>query len=184
MGHHERYKYKDIQLPQLRSFCVAATEGNFTAAAAALGLSVSAVWAAGAGPGARARGHAAPRRGARWITARRPAASWTGPTHVSGIDSLARLFRGSAGWLAERWPSVATRTFSLTIASVVAAWPRASRSRARTCCQTADTDRPSAAAAAVKFPSVAATQKLRKLRQLDVFVLVTLVMTHLTPDHD
>jgi DNA-binding transcriptional LysR family regulator len=40
---HSHY-YKDIQLPQLRSFCAAATEGNFTAAAEGLNLSVSAVW--------------------------------------------------------------------------------------------------------------------------------------------
>lgn len=36
--------YKGIQLPQLRSFCVAATRGNFAAAAQALGLSRPAVW--------------------------------------------------------------------------------------------------------------------------------------------
>lgn len=41
MGHNPRYKYKDIQLPQLRSFCLAATEGNFTAAV--LRLSVFAI---------------------------------------------------------------------------------------------------------------------------------------------
>jgi DNA-binding transcriptional LysR family regulator len=38
------HRYKDIQLAQLRSFCVAATEGNFTAAAKALGLAASTVW--------------------------------------------------------------------------------------------------------------------------------------------
>jgi DNA-binding transcriptional LysR family regulator len=37
-------KYKDLHLPQLRSFCLAAAEGNFTSAAERLGLSVSAVW--------------------------------------------------------------------------------------------------------------------------------------------
>jgi DNA-binding transcriptional LysR family regulator len=37
-------KYKDLQVPQLRSFCLAAAEGNFTTAAERLGLSVSAVW--------------------------------------------------------------------------------------------------------------------------------------------
>jgi DNA-binding transcriptional LysR family regulator len=36
--------YKDLQLPQLRSFSMAAAEGNFTTAAVRLGLSVSAVW--------------------------------------------------------------------------------------------------------------------------------------------
>jgi DNA-binding transcriptional LysR family regulator len=38
------YGYKDIELRQLRSFCLAATQSNFTAAAEALGLSVPTVW--------------------------------------------------------------------------------------------------------------------------------------------
>jgi LysR family cys regulon transcriptional activator len=38
------YRYKDIQLPQLRSFCLAARERNFTVAARQLGLSASTVW--------------------------------------------------------------------------------------------------------------------------------------------
>src|ERR1700682_4064386 len=42
MGRNDRYK--DIQLPQLRSFCLAATEGNFTTAAKVLGLSAPTVW--------------------------------------------------------------------------------------------------------------------------------------------
>jgi DNA-binding transcriptional LysR family regulator len=37
-------RYQDIQLPQLRSFCLAALEGNFTTAAKGLGLSVPTVW--------------------------------------------------------------------------------------------------------------------------------------------
>jgi DNA-binding transcriptional LysR family regulator len=42
MGRNDRYK--DIQLPQLRSFCVAAAEGSFTVAARRLGLSTPTVW--------------------------------------------------------------------------------------------------------------------------------------------
>ena len=38
------HRYKEIQLAQLRSFCLAATDGNFTSAAKALGLSASTVW--------------------------------------------------------------------------------------------------------------------------------------------
>ena len=38
------HRYKEIQLAQLRSICVAAVERNFTAAAKALGLSASTVW--------------------------------------------------------------------------------------------------------------------------------------------
>jgi DNA-binding transcriptional LysR family regulator len=37
-------RFKDIQLPQLRSFCLAALQGNFTAAARALGVSITTVW--------------------------------------------------------------------------------------------------------------------------------------------
>ena len=40
----QNQRYKEIQLPQLRSFCLAANEGNFTVAARALGLSPSTVW--------------------------------------------------------------------------------------------------------------------------------------------
>lgn len=38
------YRYKDLQLAQLRSFCLAARERNFTVAARQLGLSASTVW--------------------------------------------------------------------------------------------------------------------------------------------
>lgn len=38
------YRYKDLQLPQLRSFCWVATEGTFATAAKELGLTASAVW--------------------------------------------------------------------------------------------------------------------------------------------
>jgi DNA-binding transcriptional LysR family regulator len=37
-------RYQDIQLGQLRSFCVVGIEGNFSAAAKALDLSASTVW--------------------------------------------------------------------------------------------------------------------------------------------
>lgn len=38
------YRYKDMQLAQLRGFCLAARERNFTVAARQLGLSASTVW--------------------------------------------------------------------------------------------------------------------------------------------
>lgn len=37
-------RFKDIQLPQVRSFCLAALERNFSKAARAMGLSVATVW--------------------------------------------------------------------------------------------------------------------------------------------
>jgi DNA-binding transcriptional LysR family regulator len=39
-----RHRYKDLQLGQLRSFCLAATEGNFAEAAKVSGFSRPAVW--------------------------------------------------------------------------------------------------------------------------------------------
>lgn len=39
-----RQRYKEIQLGQLRSFCLAAAQGNFTVAAKMSGLSLSTVW--------------------------------------------------------------------------------------------------------------------------------------------
>lgn len=39
-----RFRYKEIQLAQLRSFCLAAAKGNFSSAAEAAGLSLSTVW--------------------------------------------------------------------------------------------------------------------------------------------
>jgi DNA-binding transcriptional LysR family regulator len=41
---HRNDRYKDIQLAQLRGFCLAARAGNFTTAAKELGLSAATVW--------------------------------------------------------------------------------------------------------------------------------------------
>ncbi|MGE3808337.1 MAG: LysR family transcriptional regulator, partial [Gemmataceae bacterium] len=40
----KRQRYKDLQLVQLRSFCLAATQGNFSEAAKVAGVSRAAVW--------------------------------------------------------------------------------------------------------------------------------------------
>ncbi|MCE9561134.1 MAG: LysR family transcriptional regulator [Planctomycetes bacterium] len=40
----QSHRYKGLQFAQLRSFCLAATQGNFTSAAEALGLSKATVW--------------------------------------------------------------------------------------------------------------------------------------------
>jgi DNA-binding transcriptional LysR family regulator len=109
MGHDLHYKYKDIQLPQLRGFCLAATEGNFTAAAAALGLSVSAVWQ---------QVRALERElGVTLLRRRGRAVELTAPgrlllelaqPHVSGLDSLARLFAARKDELPQPLAVVAT----------------------------------------------------------------------------
>jgi DNA-binding transcriptional LysR family regulator len=92
MGQDHRYKYKDIQLPQLRSFCLAATEGNFTAAATALGLSVPAVWQQVRAL-ERELGVTLLRRRGRAVEATAPGRLLLelARPHVSGLDSLARL---------------------------------------------------------------------------------------------
>lgn len=109
MGNIARYKYKDIQLPQLRSFCLVATEGNFTAAATALGISVSAVWQQ-----VRALelklGETLVRRQGRTVEltpAGRLLLELAQP-HVSGLDSLARLFESRQAALPDPLSVVAT----------------------------------------------------------------------------
>ncbi len=88
-----KYRYKDIQLTQLRSFCVAARRGNFSNAAEALGLSVSTVWeqvrALEQKLGAvlfRQRGRAVE------LTAQGGALLEIVQPHIDGLDSLERLF--------------------------------------------------------------------------------------------
>ncbi len=109
MNSQVRYKYKDIQLPQLRSFCLTATEGNFTAAAAVLGLSVSAVWQQ-----VRALelklGETLVRRRGRSVelTAAGRLLLELAHPHVSGLDSLAQLFETRQAGLADPLAVVAT----------------------------------------------------------------------------
>lgn len=109
MKSHTRYKYKDIQLPQLRSFCLVATEGNFTIAAAALGLSTSAVWQQ-----VRALelklGESLVRRRGRSVetTAAGRMLLELAQPHVAGLDSLTRLFEARQAGLADPVTVVAT----------------------------------------------------------------------------
>lgn len=109
MGTLARYKYKDIQLPQLRSFCLVAGEGNFTAAAAASNLSVSAVWQQ-----VRALelklGETLVRRRGRTVeltTAGRLLLDLAQP-HVTGLDSLAKLFESRQAAMPDPLSVVAT----------------------------------------------------------------------------
>ncbi|MFN4257819.1 MAG: LysR family transcriptional regulator [Gemmataceae bacterium] len=86
-------RYKDIQLAQLRGFTLAATEGNFTTAAKALGTSVPTVWQQ-----VRALEH---KLGATLIWRRGRLLELTPEgrllleliqPHVNALDSLERLF--------------------------------------------------------------------------------------------
>jgi DNA-binding transcriptional LysR family regulator len=91
MGHSLRYK--ELQLPQLRSFCLAATEGNFTTAARALGLSASTVWQQVRALERHLRARLLTRRGraVELTDEGRRLLELVGP-HVNALDSLGRLF--------------------------------------------------------------------------------------------
>lgn len=109
MGSTAPYKYKDIQLPQLRSFCLVASEGNFTAAAAALGLSVSAVWQQVRALETKLGETLVRRRGrsVELTVAGRLLLELAQP-HVSGLDSLTRLFESRQADLPDPLHVVAT----------------------------------------------------------------------------
>src|SRR5262245_42255844 len=103
------YSYKDIQLPQLRSFCLAATSHSFTAAAKSLGLSVSAVWQQVRAL-ERELGATLLRRngGAVQITDEGRLLLDLVQPHVTGLDSLARLFESQRAGLAQKLTVVST----------------------------------------------------------------------------
>src|SRR5215469_15713673 len=91
MSHSHRYK--EIQLAQLRSFCLAATEGNFTSAARALGLATSTVWQQVRALERELKAKLLRRRGrAVELTDDGRLLLETVRPHVSGLDSLRRLF--------------------------------------------------------------------------------------------
>jgi DNA-binding transcriptional LysR family regulator len=86
-------RYKEIQLAQLRSFCLAATEGNFTSAARVLGLSASTVWHQVRALERELKAKLLRRRGrAVEVTDEGRLLLGLVQPHVTGLDSLARLF--------------------------------------------------------------------------------------------
>jgi DNA-binding transcriptional LysR family regulator len=91
MGRDERYK--DIQLAQLRGFCLAATAGNFTAAAKVLGLSAPTVWQQVRALERRLHTSLMRRRGrtVELTSEGRILLDLVQP-HVSGLDSIEPLF--------------------------------------------------------------------------------------------
>ena len=85
--------YKGFQLSQLRSFCLAANEGNFTAAARRLNLSVPAVWQQVRALERQLRVSLLRRRGrVVELTAEGRLLLGLVQPHVSGLDSLVPLF--------------------------------------------------------------------------------------------
>jgi DNA-binding transcriptional LysR family regulator len=89
----QSHRYKEIQLAQLRSFCVAATEGNFTSAAKALGLSASTVWQQVRALERELKAKLLRRRGrAVELTDEGQLLLEMVQPHVSSLDALRRLF--------------------------------------------------------------------------------------------
>jgi DNA-binding transcriptional LysR family regulator len=110
----DRRRFKDLQLAQLRSFCLAAAAGNFTAAAAELGLSVSAVWLQVRAL-ERVLGATLLRRKGRAVEVTpdgRLLLELVGP-HVGALDSLPRLFQARRADLPQT-VSIASSHYLLT----------------------------------------------------------------------
>src|SRR5262245_44514143 len=87
-------RYKDIQLPQLRSFCLLASESSFTSVAKALGMAVPTVWIQVRAL-ERKLGTSLLRREGRCVGLTedgRLLLELIQP-HVTGLDSLERLFK-------------------------------------------------------------------------------------------
>jgi DNA-binding transcriptional LysR family regulator len=92
----QSHRYKEIQLAQLRSFCLAATEGNFTSAARALGLSASTVWQQVRALERELKAKLLRRRGrVVELTDEGRLLLQTVQPHVSGLDSLRRFFESA-----------------------------------------------------------------------------------------
>jgi LysR family transcriptional regulator, low CO2-responsive transcriptional regulator len=103
------HQYKDLQLPQLRSFCLAAARGNFTSAAETLGLSVSAVWQQVRALERQMGATLLRRRGrAVELTADGQMLLELIQPHLSGLDSLGRLFEARRQQLPQQVSVAAT----------------------------------------------------------------------------
>jgi DNA-binding transcriptional LysR family regulator len=104
-----RYRYKDLQLGQLRSFCLAATEGNFAEAAKASGFSRPAVWQQVRAL-ERVLGTTLLRRRGRTVelTPEGRAVLEVVLPHVNGLDSLKRLVEARLADLPQQLTVVAT----------------------------------------------------------------------------
>src|SRR5947209_8833707 len=104
---NQDHRYKEIQLAQLRSFCLAATEGNFTAAAKALDLSASTVWQQVRALERVLQAKLLRRRGrAVELTDEGRLLVELVQPHVSGLDSLRRFFEARRAGVRQElsWP--------------------------------------------------------------------------------
>jgi LysR family hydrogen peroxide-inducible transcriptional activator len=104
------FRYKDIQLTQLRSFCIAATRQNFTTTAEVLGLSTSTVWEQ-----VRALeqklGAVLFRQGGRTVelTPEGQVLLELVQPHINGLDSLERLFKARRAQLPQQLTVASTQ---------------------------------------------------------------------------
>jgi DNA-binding transcriptional LysR family regulator len=104
------FRYKDIQLTQLRSFCIAATRQNFTTTAEVLGLSTSTVWEQ-----VRALeqklGAVLFRQGGRSVelTPEGQVLLELVQPHINGLDSLERLFKARRAQLPQQLTVASTQ---------------------------------------------------------------------------
>src|SRR5262245_53059762 len=107
--------YKDIELRQLRSFALAATEGNFSAVATALGISVTTVWEQVRAL-ERTLGVTLMHRQGRnlEITEQGRLLFELIQPHVSGLDSLERIFQSQAKHLPLKLHLAATQYLMAT----------------------------------------------------------------------
>lgn len=113
MGRTIYYK-RGIQLPQLRSFCIVATEENFTTAAKLLGLSVPAVWQQVRAIERELETVVVRRRGRRVeLTPEGRLLLSLVQSHVSGLDSLVNVFKARKAEL-QKWITVASTHYLLS----------------------------------------------------------------------
>lgn len=108
MGHST--SFKDIELRQLRGFCLAATQGNFTTAARTLGLSVPAVWEQVRALERKLNATLLLRRGRTLeLTAEGRLLLELIQPHVSGLDSVESLFQSQRAELPRQLSVAATQ---------------------------------------------------------------------------
>jgi DNA-binding transcriptional LysR family regulator len=125
----QRERYKELQLTQLRSFCLAAARGNFTTAAEALGLSVSAVWQQVRVLERHLGASLLRRRGrAVELTAEGRLLLDLIQPHLSGLDSLGQLFEARRKELPGQVGVAATEyllsyNLAKAVAAFTTAWP-------------------------------------------------------------
>jgi DNA-binding transcriptional LysR family regulator len=106
------FGYKNIELRQLRSFCLAATQENFTSAAETLGLSVPTVWEQVRALERKLRARLLTRRGRSVeLTSEGRLLLRLIQPHVNSLDSVERLFESQRAELPQQLTVASTDYF-------------------------------------------------------------------------